>query len=87
MKLSNLTEWSKGGEQTNVTRSKITTIVQSNDSDLEEALYSSISEVEKEMLANDQGNLSRQNKHLRQALLQLRGVLRNKLEGALRRNK
>ena len=88
MKLSILTDLGKSGEQTGVTRSKITTIVNNNDSEISEALYNSISEVEREIMSMGEGNdVSRENKYLKQAIKNLKKVLKDKLESALKKNK
>ena len=88
MKMSILTDLSKAGEQTAATRSKITTIVNNNDSEISEALYNSISEVERELMSLGEGqDLSKENKYLRGAIKNLKRVLKEKLESALKKNK
>ena len=87
MKMSILTDLSKAGEQTAATRSKITTIVNNNDSEISEALYNSISEVEREIMSLEGQDLSKENKYLRGAIKNLKRVLKEKLESALKKNK
>ena len=87
MKMSILTDLSKAGEQTAATRSKITTIVNNNDSEISEALYNSISEVEREIMSLEGQDLSKENKYLRGAIKNLKKVLKEKLESALKKNK
>jgi chromosome segregation ATPase len=65
-------------------------IVIHNDHEIEELLYSSISQLERDMMMagtqNDQ-DLLRENRALRGSIQQLKGILKEKLEGALQKNK
>ncbi len=71
-----------------MSRSNIVTLVNSNDNELEELLYSSITEAEKEMMAyEDSNDLARENKLLKNSLAKLKLILKEKLEMALKKNK
>ena len=71
-----------------MSRSKIVNLVNSNDTELEEMLYSSISEVEREMLGSgDINELSRENKLLKHTIEKLKMILKDKLQVALKKNK
>ena len=63
-------------------------LVNHNDNELEELLYSSISQMEREMqMAGPSGDLMRENRMLRESIQKLKNVLKEKLEGALKKNK
>ncbi len=63
-----------------MSRSKIVNLVNSNDTELEEMLYSSISEIEREMLGSgDINELARENKLLKHANEKLKMILKDKL--------
>ena len=63
-------------------------MVRNKESEIEELLYSSISQFEREMMGVGQGNdLLRENKMLRGSIERLKLILKEKLEVALKRNK
>ena len=71
-----------------ISRSKIVNLVNNNDSELEEMLYSSITEMEREILTyGDANDLARENKLLKCSISKLKQILKDKLLIALKKNK
>lgn len=79
---------SKDREEPKISRSKIVSIVNNNDSELQGMLYDSISQIEKEMMSfGDINDLARENKMLKGSVSKLKLILKEKLELALKKNK
>jgi hypothetical protein len=70
-----------------ISRSKIVSLVNHNESELEELLYSSITEMEREVQGFGEVDLARENKLLRCSIGKLKLILKQKLEVALKKNK
>lgn len=71
-----------------INQSKIVALVNNNENQLEELLYSSISQMEREMMTfGDSDDLFRENKMLRSSIQNLKLILKQKLEEALKKNK